>query len=77
VRHAKATSVTVRVSHEAGAVRIAVRDNGATRPAPGALEGGGRMGLVGMRERITALGGTLSVRAAPEGGVELIATLFA
>jgi glucose-6-phosphate-specific signal transduction histidine kinase len=32
------------------------------------------MGLAGMRERITALGGTLSVRAGADGsrGVELV-----
>ena len=77
-RHARATGVDVRVAASAsGTVRLTVRDDGRAAPPAGALAGQGRMGLVGMRERITALGGTLSVRAAPEGGVELIATVAA
>jgi signal transduction histidine kinase len=77
-RHAQATRVTVRLEVEdERLVRLTVRDDGRARPAAGALAGHGRMGLAGMRERITALGGTLTVRAAPEGGVELVATFAA
>jgi signal transduction histidine kinase len=76
-RHAEATVVNVRISGDASGVRLAVRDDGRAQLSAGALEGRGRMGLAGMRERITALGGTLSVRAAPEGGVELVVTLTA
>jgi signal transduction histidine kinase len=77
-RHAQATTVDVRLEIVGGSVvRLTVRDDGRARPSPAALAGHGRMGLAGMRERITALGGTLSVRAAPEGGVELIATFAA
>jgi signal transduction histidine kinase len=77
-RHAQATMVQVRLEVAGdAAVRLCVRDDGQARPASGALEGRGRMGLAGMRERITALGGTLSVHAAAEGGVELTVTLAA
>jgi signal transduction histidine kinase len=75
-RHAQATSVAVRLEVTGdAAVRLCVRDDGRARATIGALEGHGRMGLAGMRERITALGGTLSVHAAADGGVELTVTL--
>jgi signal transduction histidine kinase len=77
-RHAQATSVAVRLEVTGdAAVRLCVRDDGRVRATVGALEGHGRMGLAGMRERITALGGTLSVHAAADGGVELTVTLAA
>jgi signal transduction histidine kinase len=68
-RHADgATRVDVRVESNSKGVRMVVRDDGRSRPNGARLEGRGRMGLAGMRERITALGGTLSVRAADNGG---------
>ena len=77
-RHAEAaTKVDVRVEAEGDGIRMVVRDDGRTRPDDGALAGLGRMGLAGMRERITALGGTLSVRSVAEGGVELTVRLAA
>ncbi len=36
---------------------------------------GGRMGLVGMRERVVALGGELKVEPRPEGGAALRVSL--
>ncbi|MEU0630760.1 histidine kinase [Streptomyces sp. NPDC005989] len=61
-RHADATTASVRIDYRPDAVALQVDDDGkATRdaaPVPG-------MGLLGMRERVTALGGRL--RAAPRG----------
>uniref|UniRef100_A0AAU2JZJ8 histidine kinase n=1 Tax=Streptomyces sp. NBC_00049 TaxID=2903617 RepID=A0AAU2JZJ8_9ACTN len=61
-RHADATKASVRIDYRPDAVALQVDDDGkATRnaaPVPG-------MGLLGMRERVTALGGRL--RAAPRG----------
>ncbi|AXK33016.1 sensor histidine kinase [Streptomyces armeniacus] len=73
-RHAAATTVSVRVEHRPDALVVRVDDNGtATSSAPsGGGPGAGPgvvpgVGLLGMRERVTALGGRL--RAAPrEGG---------
>jgi signal transduction histidine kinase len=65
VRHAHAHTVHVGVrAHELG-VELAVRDDGR-----GMRDGGraGGMGLAGMRERIAALGGQLSVASAERGG---------
>ncbi|HUF29990.1 MAG TPA: GAF domain-containing sensor histidine kinase [Gemmatimonadaceae bacterium] len=77
-RHAQATSVTVTLGNAAGgAVHMTVRDDGRAAISAGALEGHGRMGLAGMRERIMALGGTLSVRGTANGGVLLSVTLAA
>lgn len=71
-RHAGATEVQVSLSLECGGVNVSVVDAGPTRPwhvAPGSGHG-----LVGLRERITSLGGTLD--AGPHGtGYRLEATL--
>jgi two-component system, NarL family, sensor histidine kinase UhpB len=75
-RHARATRVDVRVEWHEGAgaeprgawVRISDDGVGADlRATPGGL------GLVGMRERVTALGGSLSVERAPRAGFRLVA----
>lgn len=71
-RHAGATDVQVSLSRQRGGVSVAVVDAGPTRPwqmAPGAGHG-----LVGLRERVTSLGGTLD--AGPHGsGYRLAASL--
>lgn len=62
-RHAAATTATVRIDHRADTLTVRVDDDGratpGTAPAPG-------VGLVGMRERVTVLGGRL--RAEPRAG---------
>jgi signal transduction histidine kinase len=70
LRHASARRVTVSISVASGGVLLRVSDDGRGLP-PGMsterLEVTGHMGLAGMRERITALGGT--VRLQPRNGV--------
>lgn len=57
-RHAPGAQVTVRLEYGAAELTVVVTDTGAT--APGALsEAGSGNGIPGMRERATALGGTL------------------
>ncbi|GJG86524.1 hypothetical protein tb265_17050 [Gemmatimonadetes bacterium T265] len=74
-RHAAgATRVAVALAADAGEVTLAVRDDGAGLAAPADLaryEREGHMGLVGMRERIGALGGAVAVGAARGGGAEV------
>ncbi|HET9394970.1 MAG TPA: sensor histidine kinase [Nitrospiraceae bacterium] len=69
-RHAHATNVTVSLIARRSMVHIAVSDDGAGMPVH-VTRG---VGLSGMRERVTELGGRLTVlRASP--GTKLIATL--
>ncbi|MEV4350156.1 histidine kinase, partial [Actinoplanes sp. NPDC049596] len=70
VKHAGPTRCRVTVAAEQAQLRVEVRDDG--RPAgaaapPGAGPGGGH-GLIGMRERIAAYGGSFTAGARPEGG---------
>ncbi|MFJ9590227.1 sensor histidine kinase [Streptomyces acidicola] len=74
VKHAAPTSCRVRLTAERGTLTIDVADEG---PGPGqrpAVPGGG-MGLVGMKERVAAHGGTLSAGPRPGGGFRVLATL--
>ncbi|WP_405059773.1 sensor histidine kinase [Kribbella sp. NBC_01505] len=71
VRHAKATTATVRIQYGEESIVIQVDDNGqslAGTPTDG-------NGIVGMRERATALGGTLATTRTPVGGLRVVATL--
>jgi signal transduction histidine kinase len=61
-RHATATTASVRIDHQPDTLVIQVDDDGTATPATTPTSG---VGLVGMRERVTALGGHL--RAAPRG----------
>ncbi|MEO7965035.1 MAG: ATP-binding protein [Gemmatimonadaceae bacterium] len=80
-RHAGASHVWVTLGVREGAVHFSVADNGrgASGAAPNGignldlerLERAGHMGLAGMRERITALGGTVSVGRDQRGGLQL------
>lgn len=64
VRHAGGTRAHVRIVYGDGDVQIEVDDEGAALPARAG--GGAGRGIVGMRERAHALGGTL--RAGPRAG---------
>jgi signal transduction histidine kinase len=69
LRHARARSVDVGISISSAGVVLRVSDDGLGPPADSVmskLAGEGHMGLAGMRERITALGG--SVRFARNNG---------
>ncbi|MEV5410063.1 histidine kinase [Thermopolyspora sp. NPDC052614] len=71
-RHAAATTASVRIDYRPGALVIRVDDDGTATPDAAPAPG---VGLLGMRERVTALGGRL--RAAPrrEGGFTVQAEL--
>lgn len=61
-RHADATTASVRIDYRPDAIALQVDDNGKATPDTAPVPG---IGLLGMRERVTALGGRL--RAAPRG----------
>jgi len=72
-RHAEAQSVRITLDADRGWVVLAVTDDGRGSPKWDwdKLELTGHRGLAGMRERITALGGTVSVNGASGNGLTL------
>ena len=74
VRHAGATSATVRLSNNGNRVRLSVGDNG-TGFDPAEVIDGDRHGLRGMRERAELIGGRLEVRRLEAGGTAVELTL--
>ena len=72
-RHAHAKQVSVIVSPFRDVVTAIVEDDGVGFD-PGAAHGG-RLGLVGMRERVVQLGGELEIESAPGKGTTVIARI--
>jgi signal transduction histidine kinase len=72
-RHAGPALATVRVSYCDRDLTVQVEDDGRGRPGPGPPSGG--KGIVGMRERVAALGGELQAGPRPEGGFRVRARL--
>jgi signal transduction histidine kinase len=68
-RHAGASTVVVRINYEPDAVSVVVEDDGRGGP----VEDG--TGILGMRERAHAVGGSLKVGDRPEGGLRVSARL--
>jgi len=71
-RHAGAAKVSVRLAYGADDLTVRVEDDGTADPACPPTPG---VGLTGMRERVTALGGTLDAAPRPEGGFAVLARL--
>jgi len=76
VAHAAPSAVTVTLSFQAEAVRLEVRDDGrGFAPSMGQLAASGHFGILGMRERMEQIWGTLDVSSAPGAGTLVIARL--
>jgi signal transduction histidine kinase len=71
-RHAEGAAVDVELHYTAEALWLRIRDNG---PGPPPSTPPGSHGLLGMRERATAVGGTLRTGAASGGGFVVEAVL--
>jgi len=73
-RHASATQVRISIerSHESHGTRIVVADNGVGSDINIPRTG---LGLIGMRERVAALGGSIALTASPGGGFTVTAFL--
>jgi signal transduction histidine kinase len=70
VKHARASVVDVRVEHRDGAVHLSVRDDGI-----GGVDATRGSGLVGLRDRVEAMGGQLTIRSPPGSGTTVGARL--
>ncbi|AYB29744.1 response regulator [Chryseolinea soli] len=66
IKHAHASSITVRLSERPQAVRLSIEDNG--KGICPAKDDRNHSGLVNMRDRAEILQGKLSVKPGPEGG---------
>ena len=68
-------SIAVSIRQDGSTLTLSVQDDGRGLPegiTPATIERPGHMGITGMRERIGALGGTVTVEA-PEGdGVKIL-----
>ncbi len=73
LKHSGAVAAQVSVAGEAGEVRIRVDDDGRGAAGPGQDPIG--QGLIGMRERAAAYGGTVSAGPRPDGGYLVEAVL--
>jgi len=73
-RHAGPATAAITMSYRPDSLTVQVDDDGRAAPAPrpGTAPG---VGLVGMRERVTALGGSLSAGPRPLGGFTVRAEL--
>jgi signal transduction histidine kinase len=69
-KHARASAVEVDAEASAGSLRLLVRDDGVGGADP--LRGSG---LVGLKDRIEALGGTFTLHSPPGGGTTVFCEL--
>jgi signal transduction histidine kinase len=72
-RHARGAVATVRVIYGERLLTVEVEDDGAGTPTRGSVGTG--KGIVGMRERVGALGGELQAGPGPRGGFRVRARL--
>jgi PAS domain S-box-containing protein len=73
-RHSHATGVEVKLALDDLNVRLSVRDNGVGM-SDEEITSPKSLGLLGMRERVAALGGNIIVRSKPEKGTSVIACI--
>jgi two-component system, NarL family, sensor histidine kinase UhpB len=71
-RHAKASRVNIRLWRAPGEFHCSIRDDGVGfDPVVAARGSRNAIGLLGIRERLSVLGGTLQIESAPQQGTEL------
>ena len=73
-RHAQASKVMVRLEAGAGKIRVIITDNGKGFEVPvqiSDLSSTGKLGLIGMQERVRLLGGVLEIKSEPGKGTSV------
>jgi signal transduction histidine kinase len=77
-KHARAESVRIELRREGEMVHLEIRDYGsgfAPDTASRVSGPGERVGLAGMRERVSLMGGTLVIRSSPGAGTSVAASV--
>jgi PAS domain S-box-containing protein len=76
-KHAGATSVEVTLERKQGRTCLCIADNGVGLLASSMADDSGRrgLGLLGMRERATVIGGELDISSVPGGGTKVMLLL--
>jgi signal transduction histidine kinase len=69
-KHARASVVQMDVTTHDGALTLMVRDDGV-----GGADPGGGSGLVGLQDRVEALGGTITIDSTAGAGTRVVATV--
>jgi PAS domain S-box-containing protein len=73
LRHAGARQVSLVLQWSSGQAAVVVEDDGLGFDAESPTASAGRLGLLGMRERVGLVGGTLTIESAPGRGTTVIA----
>jgi two-component system sensor histidine kinase UhpB len=73
-KHSRARSVHIQLERSAGQVHCSIHDDGTGFDVPAVLarRGDGGLGLLGIRERLNAMGGTLHIQSSPGQGTKLL-----
>jgi signal transduction histidine kinase len=66
VKHAEASTVTVRGGRRNGAIELEISDDGV-----GGADPGRGTGLIGLKDRVDTLGGTISFTSPPGDGTTI------
>lgn len=76
-RHADATQVRVTIAEVSGAIRMEIGDNGKSFDGAQLVlrKKRGRLGLIGMRERVEMVGGTFTFTPSPGNGTTVCAEI--
>jgi signal transduction histidine kinase len=69
-KHAQASRIEVSLALRDGGLLLSIRDDGV-----GGADSGRGSGLVGLQDRVEALGGTIRIDSPPGGGTSLVVTL--
>lgn len=77
VKHAKATRASVQIQRDSGIITCSIGDDGIgfDVPALTARKGQGSLGLIGIRERLAVLGGTLQIDSQLGRGTGMFITI--
>jgi hypothetical protein len=75
VKHSRATTVTVHLAAQNGQWRLAVTDDGTGFDPARAEANGTGAGLANMRDRLDAVGGTVTLRSRPGSGATMTRTV--
>jgi signal transduction histidine kinase len=74
-RHAQASAVRIELFRERGGICCRIRDDGRGFDASSSELARQGLGLTGIRERLSVIGGTLQISSGPSQGTELMVTI--